>query len=180
VRATLASGNPHKLEELAAVLADWELDLIGDVAFPPEAGETYYENARAKAVFGLGLVLDRAVLGEDSGIEAAALGGAPGITSARWAEDGVARLLQELEDAADRGARYVCALVCALPDGSELHATGVLPGRIAHERRGDEGFGYDPIFVPEGETFTVAQLGNAWKRENSHRARAARALLAQL
>ena len=113
------------------------------------------------------------ILGEDSGIEAAALGGRPGIESARWAEDGVAQLLAELDGAADRRARYVCELVALAPDGRELRGTGILEGAIADERRGNEGFGYDPIFVPAGEERTVAELGNAWKRSNSHRARAA-------
>jgi len=119
------------------------------------------------------------VLGEDSGIEVAALGGAPGIESARWAGDGVARLLAELKDVADRRARYVCELVALSPDGEELRGTGTLEGTIAHAPRGGEGFGYDPVFVPRGETQTVAELGNEWKREHSHRARAAAALLAQ-
>lgn len=110
----------------------------------------------------------------------AALGGAPGIRSARYAPEGlpaVERLLRELGDAEDRRARYVCELVLVGPDGSELRGTGTLEGSISAEPRGSEGFGYDPVFVPEGEERTVAELGNAWKRENSHRARAAKALL---
>lgn len=116
------------------------------------------------------------MLGEDSGIEVAALDGAPGIESARWAEDGVARLLAELKDVEDRRARYVCELVALSPAGEELRGTGTLEGTIAHASRGSEGFGYDPVFVPHGETRTVAELGNEWKAANSHRARAARAL----
>ena len=118
-------------------------------------------------------------IGEDSGIEAAALGGRPGIHSARWADDGVARLLEELAGVEDRRARYVCELVCLTPAG-ELRGTGILEGTLALAPSGEEGFGYDPIFVPPGETRTVAELGNAWKRRNSHRARAARALAAAL
>ncbi len=181
VVATLASRNPHKLEELGAALPGWELSLLEAEQLPPEEGATYYENALAKARFGR--TLDDSVtwmLGEDSGIEAAALGGRPGIESARWADDGVARLLAELEHAEDRRARYVCELVCLAPDSGEFRGTGVLEGRIAHERRGSEGFGYDPIFVPDTETRTVAELGNEWKREHSHRARAAQALLTAL
>jgi XTP/dITP diphosphohydrolase len=87
----------------------------------------------------------------------------------------VARLLEELNGLDDRRARYVCELVALSPGGEERRGTGVLEGSIATERRGDEGFGYDPIFVPEGEQRTVAELGNAWKRANSHRARAAAA-----
>jgi XTP/dITP diphosphohydrolase len=178
VRARLASGNPHKLEELRAALPGWAIELLEpDRAYPPEDGGDYYENARAKAVFGRqSAPLDEWVLGEDSGIEVAALGGAPGIASARWADDGVTRLLDELEGVAERGARYVCELVALGPDGEERRGTGILEGAIGHERRGDEGFGYDPIFVPAGEQRTVAELGDDWKRANSHRARAAAAL----
>jgi XTP/dITP diphosphohydrolase len=120
------------------------------------------------------------MLGEDSGIEVAALDGAPGVHSARWAEDPIARLLAELEGVTDRRARYVCELVAIRPDGEELRGTGTLAGRVAEEPRGSEGFGYDPVFVPDGEELTVAELGNAWKRANSHRARAAAALSAAL
>ena len=179
-RARLASGNRHKLEELRAALPGWELELLEtDRAYPPEDGATYYENARAKAAFGReAAAAEEWVLGEDSGIEVAALGGRPGIASARWAADGVARLLEELDGVDDRRARYVCELVALGPDGEERRGTGILEGTIAAERRGDEGFGYDPIFVPIGETRTVAELGDAWKRANSHRARAAAALAA--
>ena len=123
------------------------------------------------------------MLGEDSGIEVDALGGRPGVHSARWAGPGadpVAKLVAELDGVDARGARYVCELVAIAPDGRELRGTGTLPGTVAEAPRGSEGFGYDPVFVPEGETNTVAELGNAWKRENSHRARAARALLESL
>ena len=180
VRAKLASGNAHKLDELRAALPGWEVELLGTGPFPDENGETYYENALAKARFGrevgqAGLWM----LGEDSGIEVEALGGAPGIASARWAEDGVAALLARLDGIGERGARYVCELVALGPGGEELRGTGILEGVIATERRGGEGFGYDPIFVPAGESQTVAELGNEWKRANSHRARAASALLAK-
>ena len=148
--ARLASGNAHKLEELRAALPGWELELLDPPEpFPPEDGETYYENARAKADFGRRVgPADAWTLGEDSGIEVAALGGRPGIASARWAEDGVAQLLEELRGVADRRARYVCELVALSPDGEERRGTGILEGAIATERRGEEGFGYDPIFIP--------------------------------
>ena len=181
VRAKLVSGNVHKLRELDALLPGWELELLAADALPAEEGETYYENARAKAEFGresgpAGVW----VLGEDSGIEVAALDGRPGIHSARWAEDGVARLLQELHGVGDRRARYVCELVCISPEHEEFRGTGTLDGRVADEPRGREGFGYDPIFVPDGDERTVAELGDRWKVQNSHRARAARVLLSQL
>ena len=92
----------------------------------------------------------------------------------------MAQLLTELEGVADRHARYVCELVALAPDGEERRGTGMLEGEVATERRGDEGFGYDPIFVPAGEERTVAELGDAWKRVNSHRARAAKALRAAM
>ena len=178
VKARLASGNLHKLEELRAALPGWELELLEtDRDYPPEVGASYYENARAKAAFGReSATPDEWVLGEDSGIEVAALGGKPGIASARWAADGVAQILAELDGVGDRSARYVCELVGLGPDGEERRGTGILEGTVATERRGDEGFGYDPIFVPTGQDRTVAELGDGWKRANSHRARAAAAL----
>ena len=180
VKARLASGNSHKLDELRAALPGWEIELLGQGPFPEETGETYYENALAKARFGRQAGdADVWMLGEDSGIEVAALGGAPGIASARWADDGVAALLARLDGVDERRARYVCELVALGPDGEELRGTGILEGTIASERRGHEGFGYDPVFIPAGESRTVAELGDEWKRVNSHRARAAGALLAR-
>jgi XTP/dITP diphosphohydrolase len=177
VKARLSSGNPHKLEELRAALPGWRVELLDRTDFPPETGSTFAENARGKAVFGRAHVgAGEWSLGEDSGIEVEALGGRPGIASARWAEDGVARLLAELDGVAQRRARYVCALVALGPDGHEVEVEGTLEGLVAAAPRGSEGFGYDPIFVPEHETRTVAELGNAWKRRHSHRARAAAAL----
>ena len=181
MKAVLASSNPHKAEELARSLPGWEIGVLG-VELPPETGSSYYENARAKAEFGREVRPDEWILGEDSGIEVAGLGGRPGIHSARWAAEPVPALLAELRgvERDARRARYVCELVCLSPDGSELRGTGSLEGRIAEEARGDEGFGYDPIFVPEGETQTVAELGNSWKANHSHRTRAARALVEAL
>jgi XTP/dITP diphosphohydrolase len=170
----LASSNANKARELEQALPGWRVELLAG-EYPPEDGDTYYENALNKARFGQSLAPGEIVLGEDSGIEAAALGGRPGIHSARWGKPGssVDRLLTELEGEDDRRARYVCELVCLFPDGGEARARGTLDGTVGYERRGSEGFGYDPVFVPEGETKTVAELGNAWKATNSHRARAA-------
>jgi XTP/dITP diphosphohydrolase len=181
VKVVLASSNPHKAEELARSLPGWEIGLLG-VELPPETGTSYYENARAKAEFGHGVRGDAWILGEDSGIEVVGLGGRPGIHSARWAAEPVPALLAELRgvEGEERRAQYVCELVCLSHEGAELRGTGTLEGRIAGEPRGVEGFGYDPIFVPDGETQTVAELGNAWKAEHSHRARAARALAAAI
>lgn len=119
------------------------------------------------------------MLGEDSGLEVEGLGGAPGIKSARFAgEMHVERLLAELEgiEGEERRARYVCELVALSPDGDEHRGTGILEGRIVEAPSGDGGFGFDPIFVPDGEERTVAELGDEWKADNSHRARAAQAL----
>ncbi len=177
MRLLLASRSPNKLRELRGALPGWEIDLLAAPDEPVEDGATFLENARIKARHGrLHAAAEDWVAGEDSGIEVDALGGGPGIESARWAADPVARLLDELEGIGDRRARYVCELVVLAPDGSEIRATGKLEGEVAHERRGREGFGYDPIFVPLGESQTVAELGNIWKVEHSHRARAARAL----
>jgi XTP/dITP diphosphohydrolase len=181
VRARLASGNKHKLVELRCSLPGWEIELLDDSAFPPETGLTYSENARAKARYGrVAAPTDAWVIGEDSGIEAAWLGGRPGLESARWADDGVARLLAELVDVPDRRARYVCAIVAIGPQGNEISVEGTLEGAISFGRQGDEGFGYDPVFVPEGEQQTVAELGDAWKTTHSHRARAAEAFASAL
>jgi XTP/dITP diphosphohydrolase len=179
--ARLCSHNANKLRELRAALSGCEIELLDADEFPPETGDTYYENARAKAEFGHTLEPEVWSIGEDSGIEVDGLGGAPGVQSARFGgDDPVGRLLAELRvvDGDGRRARYVCELVALSPGGEEHRGTGVLEGRIADEPRGTEGFGYDPIFVPEGEERTVAELGNEWKRANSHRARAAAALRA--
>jgi XTP/dITP diphosphohydrolase len=180
VTARLASGNPHKLDELRAALPGWTLALLDADGYPAEVGPTYYDNARAKARFGrTRSAPDMWVLGEDSGIEVDGLGGRPGVQSARFAGgDHVGRLLAELAGVEGEGrrARYVCELVGLSPELEEFRGTGTLEGRIAEAARGDEGFGYDPIFIPDGAGQTVAELGNAWKLEHSHRALAARAL----
>jgi XTP/dITP diphosphohydrolase len=165
------------LRELRAALPDWEIALLDASDEPVEDGATFLDNARIKARHGrLHAPAAAWVAGEDSGIEVTALGGRPGVESARWAEDGVARLLAELEGESDRRARYVCELVALDPSGPELEASGILEGEIAVARRGHQGFGYDPIFVPLGEAQTVAELGDVWKAEHSHRAQAARML----
>jgi len=178
-RATVCTGNPHKLEEFQALFPDWELELLGDAEFPPEDGVTFADNAKLKARYGrLVGPADRWMLADDSGIEVAALGGGPGVQTARWAEDRhVEKLLSALEGKDDRSARYVCELVAIAPDGAELRGTGVLAGTIALAPAGNEGFGFDPLFIPRGETRTVAELGDDWKAQHSHRAVAARALL---
>ncbi len=184
INAVFASRNDGKLRELRALLPDWDIEQLGDVEMPEETGATFYENAVAKARFAQGVAPGRWTIGEDSGLEVHWLGGVPGIRSARYAgedatdEENVAKLLEALTvaEGTDRGARYVSELVVLSPDGSEVRGTGMLEGSIATEPRGSAGFGYDPVFVPTGETRTVAELGDEWKRGHSHRAAAARAL----
>ena len=184
MRARLASRNRHKLEELRAALAGWQLDVVDADDYPPETGPSYVDNARAKAWHGRTRAeSDAWVLGEDSGIEVEGLGGRPGPEAARFGgDDPVGRLLAATAALSGeaRRARYVCELVAISPSGEEVRATGILAGGLAERPSGSEGFGYDPIFIPEGEERTVAELGNSWKRGNSHRARAATALAAEL
>ena len=180
----LCSRNSHKARELERLLPGWTIAPLAREDYPPETGSTYDENAALKAAFGRAHA-DRTawVLAEDSGIEVEALDGRPGVQSARYAPEGppaIRRLLGELEGVGERRARYVSELVALAPDGSQHRGTGVLTGRIAAAPAGDEGFGYDPVFVPDGEDRTVAELGNEWKSRNSHRARAAAALLEAL
>ena len=182
-RAVLASQNANKLQELREGLAEWELESLEAADWPPETGETYEENARLKARFGRGRAPAAAwVLGEDSGIECDALGGEPGLHSARWApgRDQADALLERLAGEGNRRARMVAEIVALSPRGDEVHVRGVLEGELATERRGRSGFGYDPIFIPAGHDRTVAELGDEWKRAHSHRARAAHALLEAL
>jgi XTP/dITP diphosphohydrolase len=185
VKASLCSRNEHKARELRTLLPEWSIELLDGDDYPAEDGETYYENARAKALFGRRVgSRDRWMLGEDSGIEVVGLGGAPGLLTARFGgTDPVGRLLAELEgvEVEGRRARYVCELVAVAPGGEEFRGTGVLEGWIGESPAGSEGFGYDPVFIPDDEQLTVAELGDAWKAAgNSHRARAAAALLAAL
>jgi XTP/dITP diphosphohydrolase len=180
-RLILASQNLHKLAELRRALPGWEIDLVGRDDSPPENGTTFEENARIKARWGRVHAPSEAwAVGEDSGIEAAALGSRPGIHSARWDHDPLGRLLAELEHESDRRCRYRCVMVAIGSDGAEIVTEGTLEGVVASEPRGTEGFGYDPLVVPSGETRTVAELGDAWKTVHSHRARAAAALAEHL
>ncbi len=178
MRVTVCSGNPHKLEELAFLFPDWELDLLGSAEYPEEDGLTYAENAWIKARFGrLTGAADRWMLADDSGIELAALAGGPGVQTARWAEGRHVEKALAAVEGRNRTAHYVCELVCLSPERAEFRGTGVLAGAIAEAPAGREGFGFDPVFIPRGESRTVAELGDAWKTKHSHRALAARALL---
>ncbi|MDQ2967957.1 MAG: non-canonical purine NTP pyrophosphatase [Actinomycetota bacterium] len=182
LNARLASRNANKARELEHLLPNWRIEPLEADDYPAEDGATYYENARGKALFGrTHAEPEEWAMGEDSGIEVAALGGGPGVHSARsGGGDPVGWLLGQLSGVEDRRARYVSELVILSPAGEELRGTGTLEGRIAGEPRGTEGFGFDPVFVPDGEERTVAELGNGWKRKNSHRANAAQALLVAL
>jgi XTP/dITP diphosphohydrolase len=183
LKALLATRNSHKARELERLLPGWEIEALDADDYPPETGSTYYENARGKARFARGLApADAWVLGEDSGIEVDGLDGGPGVTSSRSAAgDEVGWMLRSLDgvDGDGRRARYVSELVAIGPDGEELRGTGTLSGRIADAASGTEGFGFDPVFVPDGEQRTVAELGDSWKAQHSHRANAARELLRQ-
>jgi len=186
MKLVLASHNAHKAREFARLLPGWEVEPYGG-ELPEETGETFLENAllKARAVHEAVRGADW-VLADDSGIEAEALGGRPGVRSARFAgedatdEQNLAKLLHALEGREDRRVAYVAELVAIAPDGRELHARGELRGTLADGPRGNGGFGYDPAFVPEGERRTVGEMPAEEKDAISHRARAARALLPQL
>jgi XTP/dITP diphosphohydrolase len=186
VRLVLATRNAHKAREFAALLHPHVVDALpDDVVLPPETGETFEENALGKAR-AAATALGRAAIADDSGIAAEALGGAPGVRSARYAGQPTddAANLQKLIDAlageADRRVAYVAELVAIDPHGRELLARGELRGELALAPRGSGGFGYDPAFVPDGETRTVAEMAAAEKDAISHRARAVAELRAQI
>ncbi|MDX6572253.1 MAG: XTP/dITP diphosphohydrolase [Gaiellales bacterium] len=180
LRAVLATGNAGKAAELSRLLgADVEPRAIE----VEEDAATYAGNAllKARAAQAAGGLIG---LGDDSGIEVAALDGEPGLRSARWAgpsdADRNAALLARLEGAADRSAAFVCSLAAVLPDGREIVVTERVEGELAAAPRGAAGFGYDPLFVPRGEQRTVAELSPQEKDAISHRGRASRALAAAL
>jgi len=185
VRLVLATRNEHKLREFRVLLDPHELiPLPDDVELPPETGETFEDNARVKAEAAASATGMQAVA-DDSGIEAAALDGRPGVRSARYADDrasdeeNLAKLLDEVPDDGDRRVSYVCALAYAEPGAETRVFTERCEGELAKEPRGDGGFGYDPAFVPvDGDDGrTMAELSVAEKDAVSHRGRAARAFL---
>lgn len=186
MKLLLGTKNRGKLRELLALLSDLpELELltVDDVPFSdvPERGATFLENALLKART-ISEETGLPVLAEDSGLEVEALNGAPGVRSARFAgedatdEQNIRRLLELLQGVPDeeRRARFVCVAVLRLlgPDGRELVAEGELLGRIAHAPRGEHGFGYDPVFLPEGFDQTLGELGPRVKDRISHRKQA--------
>ena len=183
-----ATANPHKLMEIAAILGS-AVELLprpADLGEIVEDGDTLEDNARLKAVAVCGHT-GRAAVADDTGLEVVALGGAPGVRSARYAgahaddADNRARLLFELRGVADRSARFRTVAVVVFPDGRELLAEGTITGTIAGALRGDGGFGYDPVFIPDGgDGRTFAEMSPGEKNAVSHRGRAFRALAAQL
>jgi XTP/dITP diphosphohydrolase len=192
-RAVLASANPGKLREFAALLAPLRLELIPQAQFgirpAIESGTTFLENALLKARHAAHHA-HLAALADDSGIEVDALGGRPGVRSARFAaqgasdEENLRHLLAELHDVPDgfRQASYQCVIVFLRHAGDRvpLIAQGTWQGAIAHAPRGHGGFGYDPVFVPAGEQRTAAELSSAQKNAVSHRGQALRTLVAML
>jgi XTP/dITP diphosphohydrolase len=197
----LATRNKGKAEEFRRVLGRVFVlqTLPAAIEMPEETGATFAENARlkAEAVFAA-LGRTRPVLADDSGLEVTALGGEPGVRSARYAGEGssdaenVAKLLRELDGVADRSARFVCNLCLIVPSGLAgqdgtgigqpliIEVSGVVEGTIEREARGSEGFGYDPVFRPLGWSETLGEAAAAQKDAVSHRGAAARALLDRL
>lgn len=185
----LASANAGKAKEFSRLLAGAvEVQpMPAWVVLPEETGKTFVENAclKARSVFEA-LRGASAVLADDSGLEVAALGGLPGVTSARFAgekatdAENVAKLLRELNGCRDRRARFVCRLCLVLEGGATIEVEGVTEGMIVESPRGSDGFGYDPVFQPDGWARTLAEASPADKDQVSHRGAAARALLSEL
>ena len=194
MRLVVASANPDKVAEIAAILGPAGVELEPRPASVPdvvEDADTLAGNARLKAV-AIAEAVGAAAVADDTGLEVDALGGAPGVRSARFAgedatyADNVARLLAELERVGavtteQRRARFRTVALVRWPDGAELAVEGTVEGHIALEGRGERGFGYDPVFVPdEGRGRTFAEMSAEEKHEVSHRGRALRALAAAL
>jgi XTP/dITP diphosphohydrolase len=190
----LATRNLHKLDELRRILAaaGASVDLVSVALFPDvpdvvETGLTFAENAVLKAT-ATATATRLLAIADDSGLAVDALNGMPGVFSARWAGrhgDDAANLellLRQVADVPDprRGAAFVCAAALATPSGGTVVEEGRLTGRLAHEPRGTYGFGYDPVFIPDGQTRTTAEMSPAEKDAVSHRGRAFRALAAHL
>jgi XTP/dITP diphosphohydrolase len=183
-RLVLATANPGKMRELRALIAGWgpvEVHSLADfptVSLPEEDGATYADNAVLKGR-AVATATGLPSLGDDSGLEVAALSGAPGVRSARFAPsdaERIARLLELLRHAGDRRARFRCVTALVWPDGRTEQAEGVCEGRIAEHGDGAGGFGYDPIFVADELGRTFASATPEEKARVSHRARAMRAL----
>lgn len=183
----VATGNKGKLTEFRLLLDKQKPDVelhgsseLPTFSAPPENGKTYEENARIKARSMKAMKPGTWVFGEDSGIEVPGLGNLPGIHSARYAGDrasdseNMAKLLKmmQIRHVSDRAAKFVCTVVAYSPEGQESVFTGEFKGTIAKAPAGQLGFGYDPVFIPEGQTKTLAELGPGFKLQNSHRTQA--------
>lgn len=186
MRVIAATKNKGKIREISEILAELGIEVISQVdagidVEVLETGKTFLENARIKAQ-AVALLCDDAVLADDSGLCVDALGGAPGIYSARYAgedatdKDKIEKLLGELGSEMNREAHFETAVSFILPDGSEINASGTVPGRITMEPSGDGGFGYDPIFFSDELGKTFGDATDEEKNSVSHRARAIKAL----
>lgn len=181
----VATGNPGKLKEMQAYLTDsgWELTLKPEQLDIEETGDTFAANACLKASQ-VAQATGNWAIADDSGLQVDALGGAPGVYSARYGKtdsDRIARLLSELGDTPNRQAQFVCAVAIASPDGTiALESEGVCRGQILHAPRGSGGFGYDPIFYVHEMQLTFAEMTSELKRSVSHRGKAIAALLQKL
>ena len=195
-RVVLATRNAHKVAELKAILDDvicgLDLEIVGVDEFPDvedvvETGVTFAENATLKAV-AVARATGLPALADDSGLAVEVLGGSPGVFSARWAgihgqdRANLDLLLAQLSDVPDehRSAAFVCAAALAMPGGSVVVREGRMPGTLAREPRGSNGFGYDPILVVDGDSRTAAELSTEDKNAISHRGKAFRALATDL
>ncbi len=187
-RLVIASHNPGKVAEIRALLAPFGADIVsaGELGLPEpdETGRTFMENAELKALASAkGANLP--ALADDSGLAVHGLGGDPGIYSARWAGPGkdfglaMKKVEQALGDNPDRTAHFACALSLAWPDGHRETVEGAVYGTLTFPPRGDKGFGYDPIFVPDGHGETFGEADPDWKHSVSHRAAAFRKLVAR-
>lgn len=193
MKLIIASNNKHKIYEIKTILASQFDEILslreaGIEHETVEDGKTFLENAIKKARE-IAEISGCASLADDSGISAHALGGEPGVFSARYAgidgghgadEANNALLLKNLSDKEDKGAHYTCAMALVYPDGAVVTAEGYMYGRITPDARGSRGFGYDPIFIPEGESRTVAEMTDEEKNAISHRGKALAELLTKL
>jgi XTP/dITP diphosphohydrolase len=179
-RLIVATRNAHKVEEIRAILTTCEVLDLSVLEDPPEVeetGTTFLENATLKAV-AISELTDALVLSDDSGLEVDSLEGEPGVYSSRYAgEEGNdafnnEKLLRELGGKANRAARFRCVMVLARGGKALADFSGAVEGRILQERQGEGGFGYDPLFAPEGHEQSFAELGEEVKNGMSHRSRA--------
>lgn len=189
MKLVIATRNKHKLEEIREIFHIPWLEVVSAFDFPDvpdvvEDGETFEANAIKKAVT-LAKATGLWALADDSGLEVDALNGAPGVYSARYAGEPVdykannRKLLAELRTATDRSARFRCVIALSNPAGETRVVDGRCEGTIGFEERGEKGFGYDPLFIPEGHTVTFAEMDAAAKHAISHRGRALRRAAAE-